>query len=49
LASYGQTQQPEGDVMKDKEAGSGGMPPRGGMPAPKPLTDAQKQTVKDLF
>ena len=24
-------------------------PPRGGMPAPKPLTDAQKQTVKDLF
>jgi hypothetical protein len=35
--------------MDDRRRGPGGPPPTGGMPAPKPLTDAQKQTVKDLF
>jgi transposase len=35
--------------MDDKRTGSGGRPPRAGMPAPKPLSDAQKQTVKDLL
>jgi hypothetical protein len=35
--------------MDDRRRGPGGPPPMGGMPARRPLTDAQKQTVKDLF